>query len=141
MKEEISGVIVGEEQRKMLRPAFRCHLFFTNNRIIISKRGTFKEFASFFAGGFAGYWLAIRSDKKKGEKIMELSPNEVLKEDKENYEIQNSNISKVELKKYSKFMWPYSSEILIHTQDKKRKFRIKGVKYEDVKELLNTVFP
>lgn len=138
-EEEILGVFVAEEQRKKLRPAFRCHLFFTNNRLIVTKREALKEFASFFAGGFAGYWLAIQSDKKKAEKIKELSPDEILKADKENYEIPYSEISKVELKKYFKLMWPYTSEIWIHTQEKETKFRLKAIKYEELQQLLNSV--
>jgi hypothetical protein len=138
-EEEILGVLVAEEQRKKLRPAFRCHMFFTNNRLIVTKREALKEFASFFAGGFAGYWLAIQSDKKKAEKIKELSPDDILKADKENYEIPYSEISKVELKKYSKLMWPFSSEIWIHTQQKELKFRLKAIKYEELQQLLNPV--
>jgi len=138
-EEEILGVLVAEEQRKKLHPAFRCHLFFTNNRLIVTRREALKEFAGFFVGGLAGYWLAIQSDKKKAEKIKELSPDEILKADKENYEIPYSEISKVELKKYSKLMWPYSSEIWIYTQEKESKFRLKAIKYEELQQLLNSV--
>jgi len=138
-EEEILGVLVAEEQRKKLRPAFRCHLFFTNTRLIVTKREALKEFAGFLVGGFVGYSLAIKSDKKQAEKIKELSPDEILKSDRENYEIPYSKISKVELKKYSKMMWPYSAEIWTHTQEKETKFRLKGIKYEEVEQLLNSV--
>jgi len=105
----------------------------------VTKREALKEFAGFFVGGLAGYWLAIRSDKKQAEKIKELSPDEILKSDKENYEIPYSQISKVELKKYSKMMWPYSSEIWTYTQEKETKFRLKAIKYEELQQLLNSV--
>jgi len=97
------------------------------------------EFAGFFIGGFAGYWLAIRSDKKKAEKVKELSPDEILKSDRENYDVPYPDISKVELKKYSRLMWPYPSEIWIHTQEKETKFRLKAIKYEELQQLLNSV--
>ena len=138
-EEEVLGVLAAEEQRKKLRPAFRCHLFFTNTRLIVTKRGALKELVGLLSGGLDGYWEAMQSDQKKAEKIAELSPDEILRSDGENYEIPYSQISKVELKKYFMLMWPYTAEIWTYTKEKETKFRLKAIKYEELQQLLNSV--
>jgi len=140
INEKVLGIMIGEELLgKRFRPDPRRSIFFTTNRLIVAERGTLKEFASFFAGGFLGYWLAIRSDKKKAEKLKQLSPEAILKADEENYELPYTTASDVEVKKYSRLMWPYSTEIRFKTQEKEHKFRLKSIKFRDVVDLLHSV--
>ena len=107
----------------------------------MAKKGISKEVAGLVAGGAVGQWLAIRSDKKKAQELKQQDIEEILKADKKNYEIPYPETLKVEMKKLSRFSWPYSTEIKFTTDKKKRKFKLKNVKFEEAIELFRAVLP
>jgi len=79
---------------------------------------------------------------KKEEKLAELSVEELLKADKNNFAIYNSEIRKVELKKHG-----LEVEINIITNEKKYEWHVRGsprkknAKIEDYEKILELVFP
>jgi hypothetical protein len=139
MIEEVLGVMLATEYGRI--PVFHCNLIFTSERIIVAKKGISKEVAGLVAGGAVGQWLAIRSDKKKAQELKQQDIEEILKADKKNYEIPYSETLKVEMKKLSRFSWPYSTEIKFTTDKKKRKFKLKNVKFEEAIELFRALLP
>ncbi len=96
---------------------------------------------SLLGGGAVGYWLYLRSERKQAQKLKKSSLEEVFKSDKKNYELPYTIISEVELKKLSKMWWPYHVEVLIHTEKKKRKYRLKDINLEQISNLLGSVIP
>ena len=84
-------------------------------------------------------WDNIR---KKEEKLAELSIEELLKANKNNFVIPNSKIKKVELKKYLRL-----ARINIMTNEKKYGWFVRGIpsekssKIEDYERILRSVFP
>jgi len=105
MGEEVLGVI------KVLRPAFARliyeTLFFTPDRTIVArlgggKGGVIGGLLGGAVGGAIGGVLEQREAKKKAEQYSEVSLESILKADKNNYAILNSEVTEVELKKYGK---------------------------------------
>jgi hypothetical protein len=75
-------------------------LCFTENRLIVSKTGgKGKALGVALAFGAIGSGLAARSEKKKREELKKLTPESVLKADKNNFAIPHSNIVRMEMKK------------------------------------------
>lgn len=139
MDEEVLGIFAATEYGRI--PVLHCNLVFTMDRVIVVKKGMAKEIAGLMAGGAVGHWLAVRSDKKQAQKLKEDSAKQMLNADKENYEMHYSDISKNEMKKLSRFSWPYSTEVNVSTEKKKRKFKLKSVKFEEAVDLFRTVLP
>jgi len=139
--EEVLGIIMATEYGHI--PVFHCNLVFTANRLIVAKKGWFdkqnKQDIAFMIGGLVGYWIATRSDKKQAQKPTLNSVEEILKTDKKNYEIPYSDILKAEMKKLSPLSVPYSVEVNVSAEKKKRKFKLKNVKFEEAVDLFRTV--
>jgi hypothetical protein len=101
MSEEVLGII------GVFRPAFARQisetLYFTLDRTVVARTSSGKGgmlFGAVGAGIEAG--LQHREAKKKGELYSKLSFEDILKADKNNYAIPNSEITEVELKKYGR---------------------------------------
>lgn len=139
MVEEVLGVMMATEYGQI--PVLHCNLIFTTNRMIVAKKGSVKEVTGLVVGGAVGQWLALSSDKKKAQELKQYNVEEILKTDKKNYEIPYPDLFKAEMKKLSKFSWPYSTEVKISTEKKKHKFKLKSVKFEEATELFRTVLP
>ena len=102
-------------------------LYFTSDRVIVAR-----TYSSGLKGMIPGVGVAItlkdaRKAEKKAEGILEL-PEGILKAHKDNYAIPNSEITKVELKKYGK----YGAKIHITTSKKKHKWY--HLQYGETKE-------
>jgi hypothetical protein len=109
-------------------------LYLTADMVIVARIG----------GGSLLIWpLAtwFRAGKKE-EKLAEFSVGELLKADKNNFAIFNSEIRKVELKKHG-----LGAEINIITNEKKYEWYVRGIpgkknaKIEDYEKILELVFP
>jgi len=101
MSEEVLGVI------KVFRPAFmrQIHenLYFTLDRTVVARTSGGKGRMLFGAvGGAIEGAIQYQEAKKKGEQYSQLSLEDILKADKNNYAISNSEITEVELKKFGK---------------------------------------
>ena len=139
MGEEVLGVIIATEYGRI--PVLHCNLIFTPQMMIVAKKGMSKEIAGLMVGGAVGQWLAIRSDKKRVQELKQPEVEEILKANKKNYRIFYTEILKAEMKKLSRFSWPYSTEIKFTTDKKKHKFKLKNVKFEEAVELFQAVLP
>ncbi len=86
-----------------MRPAFMRivneTLYFTLERTVVARTSGGK---SGMLLGAVGGLLQYEEAKKKGEQYSQLSLEEVLKADKNNYAILSSEVAEVELKKYGK---------------------------------------
>ncbi len=101
MSEDVLGVI------KVLRPALMRQIletvYFTPDRTVVARTSGGKGGILFGAvGGVIEGFLMYEEAKKKGEQYSKLSLDDVLKADKNNYAILNSEITEVELKKFGR---------------------------------------
>lgn len=97
-------------------------LFFTEKRIVVAKRGGGLAGTLGIFGGavtaVAGAAYDSHRAGKKGEELVELSVESILKADKKNFAIDNSELVKVELKKLA---------MKVETKKKKYKFIAEGI--------------
>lgn len=140
----MSGIILSEEVLGIMR-VFRSgwsgtiheELFLTTDRVIVARSGKGGEL--FGAIGAAVQWFRGR---KKGEKLEKLILEDVLKADKNNFAIPNSEIREVKLKKFGR-----GAKIHILTNKKKHEWYAGGipdkekVKLEDYESILQRAFP
>jgi len=141
MSEKVLGII------RVNRPAFARTitetLFFTPDRVIVART----------SGGFGGMLFGVigagieaaitaRKGKKKEKEYLELSLESVLKADKNNFAIPNSEVTKIELKSRRRFHittskkkheW-YAGPILPEEKGKKVRYP------EDYEDILRPVF-
>jgi len=101
MSEEVLGVM------RVFRPAFMRQIYetvyFTPDRTVVARTSGGKGGVLLGAvGGAIEGALQYEEAKKKGEQYSQLSLEDVLKADKNNYAIPNSEITEVELKKFGK---------------------------------------
>lgn len=100
----------------------RQTLIFTEHRIIVAKRGGgLAGTLGIFGGAItavAGAAYDSHRASKKGEELGKLSVESILKADKKNFAIDNSELVKIELKKYA---------MKVETQKKKYKFIAEGI--------------
>ncbi len=128
------------------RPAFarmvRETLFVTPDRLIVAKTSG-KGFGVMFGAGGALYDQLVteKKAKEKGEKLAEISPEDILKSDENNYAIPNADIQKIEVKSRARFH--------ITTTKKKHKWYLLAKKmewtktsiHEDIENLENILRP
>ena len=137
MAEKILGVI-------RLRAGVRAPtaLFFSSNRLIVAKTVGGKWRFALASFGVWGEDAADSRAKQKAEKLRELSPESILKADKNNFAIPYSDITKVEMKKGGRMR---GSKLKVFTDTKKYDFRIfskralAGFVYREHKEIEDQV--
>ena len=101
-------------------------LIFTENRLIVAetgdKKGTFARLMGGAFGGVVGGVGGLMYDAKRakeaGEKLVELSVEDILKANKKNFAIDNSEVVRVELKK---------ARLRIETSVKKQDWILEGI--------------
>lgn len=92
-------------------------LFFTSDRVIVVKKGSI---AKFFGWGFLGHAADLMYKGVKAAKLSELSPDKVLRDNKDNFAISYDEISKIDIRK---FRFPFGAwKITIETGTDKHAF-------------------
>jgi hypothetical protein len=101
MSEEVLATIGVHRTTHMGHVTIFETLFFTPYRTVVARKSSWKGGTLFGAiGGAIEATLQQREDKKKGEQYSMLSLEDIIKADKNNYAIPNSEITEVELQKY-----------------------------------------
>ena len=111
-------------------------LCFTSNRLIINQAESWA--ADGILSSTLGYWSANKKRNELAESIKKLSPDEILKAHKDNYEIAYSNISKVELTKGLRYT------VRVFEGSKKHQWYIdrdKKRQYEECGSLVDVALP
>jgi len=135
MSEEVLGII------QVLKTGFRSAnqiLFVTPDRVIVAR----KSGASGGLFGVIGIAIQASKGKKREKEYLELSPEDVLKADKKNFALPNSEIREVELKCGGGNL----VELKIITSEKKHKWLVlpfevkKEQRTEDCENILRPVF-
>lgn len=140
MPEEIVGHY-GAILTRGLRGDLHCRLVFTNERLIVSVKGILAQIARsggvFGAvGGAVGGAIAASQDSKSRSAISQLSPEDLLKPNKKNFEVPYSRIVKVQLG------WKLgTSRLYVNTSDETYKFKFLGVKMEQVQSSIRSLLP
>ncbi len=139
MPEEVTGHY-GAIMTRGLRGDLRCRLVFTNERLIVSVKGLLAQVAAgsgglFGAvGGAVGGAIAASEDSKNRSEISQLSPEEILKSNKKNFDVLYSKILKVQLGKKLG-----TSRLYVNTSDETYKFKFQGVKLEQVQNSIRSL--
>ncbi len=107
-----------------------CQLVFTNERLIVSVKGLLAQAASSMGvfgavGGAAAYAMSSSEESKKQSDLKRLSPDEILRSNKKNYDVPYSKVTKVQGGKKLG-----TSRLYIHTSEEVHKFKFQGVKLE-----------
>ena len=138
MAEEIIGA-VGQTTLGSFR-AKSYFLFFTPSRVIAARGGgTFGSNFARYSGSMIGGLISALKEKEIGEELAQLSPDEILVGDKDNFEIPYGDITKVEVKNPG-FLSSVGS-VIIHTGKKKYQFNETSSKeiFDRYRELVKTV--
>jgi hypothetical protein len=94
--EEIKGVVqVARPKFGFITKIIYESLCFTTERLIVAQSESLESDG--VLGTTLGYWWASKKQKELAEAASKLSPEDILKAHKENYDIPYSNITKVEL--------------------------------------------
>ena len=130
MSEEIFGIIETDVYFG------RALLFFTTERVVVAKIGTLK---SFLVGGALGVAIKKHKGVKKYEQLGDVPPEDILGNDKNNFEIRYDKITSVEMKKPSMLLRGYIS---LSTLEKEYKFWMtKKKEFKDQLKLVRSVLP
>ncbi len=118
-----------------------CHLVFTNERLIVSVKGLLAQAASSMGvfgtvGGAAAYAMSSSEESEKRSDLKRLSPDEILRSNKKNYDVPYSKVSRVQVGKKLG-----TSRLYIHTDEDVHKFKFQGVKLEQVETGIRTLLP
>lgn len=119
----------------------QCHLVFTNERVIVSVKGLFAQAASSMGvfgavGGAAAYAMSSSEQSKKQSELKRLSPEEILRSNKKNYNVPYSRVAKVEIGKKLG-----TSRLYIHISEEVYKFKFQGIKLEQVESSIRSLLP
>lgn len=138
MSESVTGAINAIIPQG-LKGDLQCHLVFTSQRIIVSVKGMLGQLAGGAfgaAGAAASYGLAQREDAKKKGQIDTLTPDQLLQTNKKNFEVPYAGITRIELGRKMG-----QTRLNIITTEKTFKFKIQGIKQEQVESLVRSYIP
>lgn len=158
MSEEILGVL-NAIWTHTWKPNYHCQLVFTNKRLIVVRMGLLRELLPYLfvavgagvgtveggaagagAGSGGGTAAAITSptiakiDKERLEKLKQISPEQVLKSHKKNFDVSYSDIVKIQVGK--KLLTP---RLYIYTKGVVHKFKFEGLKLEGVESSIRSL--
>jgi len=117
MNEEVKNILIAIMMRGW-KGDIHCDLVFTTERLIVAKKGFLGQ-ALRQIGGVVG---AVITEQEKLKELKQLSPEIILKSNKENLDVTYSDITKAEIgKKWGAF------RLYIHTPKETLKFKFQGI--------------
>lgn len=140
MSESVVGTIPTLMTRSW-KGDFRANLVFTNERLIVTVKGLLSQIAmsggAFGAAGAAvGGAVAARGDAKRGERVNQMTPEEILQSEKRNFAVPYSNITRLELGKKMG-----TSRLYVVTPGETYKFKFQGIKSEQLENWFRSIVP
>jgi len=141
------------------KPNYRCHLVFTNRRLIVARMGLLRELLPYLfvtegavvgaaTGGAAGVGAGVgggtaaaatspttaRMDREELKKLEQISPEQILKSHKKNFDVSYSDIVKIQVGK--KLL---TSRLYIHTLGLVHKFKFEGLNPEALESSIRSL--
>jgi hypothetical protein len=139
MSDKILGVIGHTESRGKGRLMRKYALVFFPKSVVAAKIGGILGTTLGFYFGQVGLAIYNRRLGKKADELKDVSMDEILKADEDNFVMQYKDISKIEMKKGGIFS---PTKITFSTKDKKYSFNLlKKETFNDCVELIKSVLP
>ena len=116
-------------------------MVFTNQRLVVSVKGLLGQISAGggafgAAGALAGAAMASKEESKKRDQIQQLSPDQLLKSNKKNFEVPYTKINQLEMGRKLG-----TSRLYVITADETYKFKFQGVQLEQVQSQIRAIVP